>query len=182
MDSPITIFVSEYSIYPAMLGFMLAIAIVLVGIIVGISRRRKIEAYGIPAIGLILAGIIGTVSFLGLTSSTEAHERAQIDSIDSQLSQEFGLPIHIFGEDIIGFVRTPSGFGEAPGAQLRLSYRLDDGEVYWRAIDVKRTEPKDGRYGFEVLAVGEPKPIEDFIADMERPLTPEGLVPAEDDR
>lgn len=47
---------------------------------------------------------------------------------------------------------------------------------------VKRTEPKDGRYGFEVLAVGEPKPIEDFIADMERPLTPEGLVPAEDDR
>lgn len=50
------------------------------------------------------------------------------------------------------------------------------------AIDVKRTEPKDGRYGFEVLAVGEPKPIEDFIADMERPLTPEGLVPAEDDR
>lgn len=47
---------------------------------------------------------------------------------------------------------------------------------------VKRTEPKDGRYGFEGLAVGEPRPIEDFIENMEVSLTPEGLIPAEDDR
>lgn len=182
MDSSTTIFVSEFSIAPYMAGFTLAIAAVIVGLLIGLDRlgkRRRLQAWLIPLGGLFLAGVIGTISYTSLVDHTKAHEIAQIDSIDNQLSQEFGLPIHIFGEDIIGFVRTPSGFGETPGAQLRLSYRLDDGEVYWRAIDVKRTEPKDGRYGFEVLEIGEPKRIEDFIDAMEKPLTPEGLIPAE---
>ena len=178
---PITIFVSEFSIMPYMAGFTLAIAAVLVGIIVGVDRfsnRRRLEGSLFLVLGLIVAGAIGTISYTTLVEHTKAHEIAQIDSIDNQLSQELGLPIHIFGENIIGFVRTPSSFGEGPGAQLRISYKLD-GETYWRAIDVRSTDAKDGRYGFEVLQIGEPMLIEDFIDQMEVPLTPEGLIPAE---
>lgn len=179
---PITISVSEFSIAPYMAGFALAFAAVIVGLLIGLDRlgkRRRLQAWLIPLAGLAVAFAIGAVSYTTLVSSTEAHERAQIDSIDNQLSQALDIPIHIFGEDIIGFVRTPSGFGEGPGAQLRISYRLDDGEVYWRAIDVKQTAVAGDKYSFEVLQVGEPKRIEDFIDAIEKPLTADGLIPAE---
>lgn len=181
---PVTISVSEFSIYPYMAGFTFAIAAVIVSLIVGLDRlgkRRRLQAWLFLLGGLIVAFAVGAVSFTTLISSTEAHERAQIDSIDNQLSQELGLPVHSFGEDIIGFVRTPSGFGETVGAQLRLTYKID-GETYWQAIDVKRVAPVGEKYGFEVYQVGEPKPIEDFIDDMAKPLTPEGLIPTEDAR
>ena len=179
---PVGTSVQELSPYGYVGALVVCVVLFIAGAILAfdmvLNRRRPLYAalIGVAAIAVPIG--IGALVITTLNEERESHRNGQIDRMDNELSQQLGIPVEIFGEDILRLASTPSTFTHLANSQLRISYRYE-GEVYWLTVDVKQIEANGDDYRFEVYRNGEPKLVEDYVADMEIPLLDsEGLVPA----